>query len=1295
QYTFDKDSQVNCLARWPHILQIQTIPLDERHSIGVVDLRTCLQAVAQCSPEIVNHQEFDYTVYASDYSEPDIPLVGQGMLSWGLDPNSDPQSQQLVTGRVTRNLMALFGKGNSDTLEVRLKLTAVRKVQPRGNMESQHRHTQSFHSQPDATNSEWNSFIQSNPGLGHSVDVSRFSSPSILQGRMDPSAPDMRYAEPRPENLSFQQNRPPSTAPTPIPAPAEDSLPQLPQLPQQPTQPIQPAQLPPPPTSDIIGPEKPARPSRPSSRASRSRAPTGRPRGRPRKKPLDAGHTSGAEMTDADDGPQRKRAKVVTQVDYNTTAPFSSHPDSLRVAASTSGSLRNMRPVGAAGGVPAGNHFQDIPRAPTPVPNASQQQKRPSVAIPRKGSMAGFETYQMQSSQPSLQMGMSMGMSQDARSPTDSIAQSPDQGYTPGESPADLGSSPPVPRTSAYPQSSPAPSSPTLPPVDSGFMSGGIEDFFDEDDLAQDLPRQEGLPDMLPKLPLQKPAPRRSNPREIFPRSGLSHPQAFSFQEVNPGPQEMLPQASLFNPHGRVKALNRPQVAPLQATPSEHQGLNRAHVAPLEATPSEPKEPTRAHDAPLEATPSEPKGPNRAQPEPINQSQTTASAGLQGWNTEVLVAEPPLVDPPTTERLVAELPTAEPQGTGVEQLKAEPSPLQAPFIASAATEPTLARPSARVSQVLSAPVLLPPIRRASPRTTSLPPPPVPASDPVMQTFLTLPQLPDIPQSEGPCPLGEDGEQPKYNKNLVKKQSIKDRLETAIAKGEMPPFCNNCGAIETPTWRKIWTQEHQGVPGFHEFSDKPGCVTCIDILERNPEGKPTLYRLVKKNLGGDDLRIDWKELLLCNPCGIWLAKFKGHRPPDRWDKDASRLNQPRKKRGQNGEKSRSKRQRTKSDGQMNPTSDAYPMTDPYGPEDGDSPKDEQNGEDGSRSRRQSTQYTEREQSQPTQPTMLSLPGPSENRAPGSTHSRGSGTANSPIPIDDTADAPGNLGGTRRLLFPSPRKDGVPKVLGELAVNIVQTAPDFQHPKPATSDKENVNLAANRAATPSPPDDDDLDQELFGTPPPRPSTPPPKSAQNGPFKTPTRPTPSHRPITRSISRSIRSVKSGAKSPSQALLQLQRTPSKTPRSVSGGAINFSLGLSFSASKRRTPRPNPAHAHFALDSHVQFDSPFTATMNQLLSEANEFTNGSPSHGLVDMDLSSLPNLHSDDVMQQLAAANSQLDFGSFLPADMGLSSSPPLLRGGQGHHHTFPGMDESAIAEMWAKLSAATADGPDEKAA
>ncbi|KAB5575634.1 hypothetical protein GE09DRAFT_1092771 [Coniochaeta sp. 2T2.1] len=962
QYTFDRDGQVNCLARWPHILHIQTVPLDDRTSIGVIDLRTCLNAVAQCSPEIINQQDFDYTVYATDYSEPDVPLVGQGMLSWGLDPNNDPQSQQLVTGRVTRNLMALFGKGNSDTLEVRLKLTPVPKMQhraepPRSNTPQQHQqhqqhhqqhqlhqqhqhqphqhqhhqthqhhHTQSFTSQPDAANSEWNSLIDSNPNIGHSSGP-RFPSPQIPQARMNNSTPDTRFAQPQPEHQSYQQSRPSSTAPTTLKAPPpEKSLPPLPQQQQQ-TPPTPPAQLPPPPTSDIIGPEKPARPSRPASRQ-RSRA-TGRPRGRPRKKPLDGGHTSGAEMTDGDDGPKRKRAKVIPQADYNTTAPFSSHPDSLRVAASTSGSLRNMRPVGAAGGLPAGNHLQDVPRAPTPVPNASQQQQqqtRQPPLMPRQNSMSGLEAYQMQQTQPSVQTSMSMvSMFQDARSPTDSIAQSPEHGYTPDQSPADLGSSPPVPRTSAFPRSSPAPSSPTLPPVDSGFMSGGMEDFFDEDDMGQDLAAQDGLPDLLPKLPLQKPAPqrRRQQRQEIMSDNNFSQPQqTFLFHEVNPGPQELLPQTSRFIPAGPAKPLNRVQAvqaaqatiigtfeakgppAPAALPPTRRQlQLQRSHTAPvpqrydpglavetppLSKAPFEvPVESVEQADTPTskapqvqeptpqaDATPFQPqttvdessikRRPSQPDLEPFTRSQEIPAEEQSSLApapvTDSAMAEAPAVESPVLMAPVPEPLLARPPAFEPNQREARSEPFHAILAPPAATS---APQSAPTSQEPQSGLALPPMRPASPRTKSLPPPPVPASDPVMQTFLSLPPLPEVPQSEGPCPPGEDEEQPKASKNFVKKQSIKDRLETAIAKGEMPPFCNNCGAIETPTWRKIWTQEHHGAPGFYEFSDKPGCVTCIDVLEKTPQGQPTLYRLVKKNLGSEDLRLEWKELLLCN------------------------------------------------------------------------------------------------------------------------------------------------------------------------------------------------------------------------------------------------------------------------------------------------------------------------------------------------------------------------------------------------------------------------------------------------
>jgi hypothetical protein len=95
--------------------------------------------------------------------------------------------------------------------------------------------------------------------------------------------------------------------------------------------------------------------------------------------------------------------------------------------------------------------------------------------------------------------------------------------------------------------------------------------------------------------------------------------------------------------------------------------------------------------------------------------------------------------------------------------------------------------------------------------------------------------------------------------------------------------------------------------------------------------------------------------------------------------------------------------------------------------------------------------------------------------------------------------------------------------------------------------------------------------------------------------------------------------------------------------------------------------------------DTPFTATLNQLLSEANDFTSGSPAHGLMDIDLSALPELNSDDVAT-LANAGA-MDFGNFLSAEMGLPSSPPMLRGHQMNFGNVLGAD--AVEDMWAKFS------------
>jgi len=919
-YTFDRDNQVNCLARWPHILHVQTVPVDERNTIGVIDFRTCLQAIAQCSPEIVNQQENDYTVYAFDYSEPDTPLVGQGMLSWGLDFNNDQQQQQqqLVTGRVTRNLLAILSNGSRETLEVKMKLTAVAKMHQRSGFSSLDglNMPKSAHTPIDTTSSEWNSFIQSNPMLGHSGNLTSIHSPALPPTQFNTSMSENRpvdfrpeYPQHQPEYAQHQPVRPQSIPPPTLPPAPMANPPPPPNTsfpPPTTTNSSRPAGPPenapsPPVTSSIENPiEKAARPaSRPSSRASRrSRVPTGRPRGRPRKTPLETGNTSAAEeaTTDGDDGPQKKRAKI-TQAEYSAAAPFGSASDSLRVTASTAGSLRNMRPIGAGGVASAGSQVQDVPRAPTPVPDMSRLPKhhmRKGFEKSKSEVMIGSESglpYQSRFSQPTMQRSLSM----DGQSPPESAMHSPDPGYTPEDSPGDIGSSPPVPRASAYMRTSPVASSPILPPmplpqVDSGFMSGGIDDFFDEEQMLQDLPQEQNqdLPQrpggQLKRAPTQIANKPNSRKNSRAPQKQPDHQNSsFSFKEVNPGPPELLPTKSIYNPTLQVKSLISRDAAQAVETSFKRLEAETVVMAPpvdmgeapsevdvasfhrmvADATAIPPQ--GRAADLPLQRATTEPapflsklEQPSQERSishQPVLESahdvpdmemseapvQPTQLTDDQSQSFSIADAQPqPLDEAPRNE-----VPEAPQQEEISETTMGPPESLPAPECP--APEPVLTLPTNPISKPESVPV----------STLSLPI--VPASDPVPEPPLTFPQA---FMSEAPCPASDTCDS-RYNKNLVKKQSIKERLETAIEKGEMPPFCNNCGAIETPTWRKIWTQEHQGVPEFHEFSDKPGMVTMVDILQRDSEGKPLAHLLVKKNLGPKDDKKLWKETILCN------------------------------------------------------------------------------------------------------------------------------------------------------------------------------------------------------------------------------------------------------------------------------------------------------------------------------------------------------------------------------------------------------------------------------------------------
>jgi hypothetical protein len=142
-----------------------------------------------------------------------------------------------------------------------------------------------------------------------------------------------------------------------------------------------------------------------------------------------------------------------------------------------------------------------------------------------------------------------------------------------------------------------------------------------------------------------------------------------------------------------------------------------------------------------------------------------------------------------------------------------------------------------------------------------------------------------PMSDAPTP--SDAGNPRSGSGARRKKYIKDKMEQAIAAGEMPPHCKNCGEIDTPTWRKAFTRIECGAPSEVQLTkDTAGTgVIAYEVIEPTEEngGLPS-YRVFKNNVTREEKngRL-FEELNLCNPCGLWLIKKCSMRPRKLWDK----------------------------------------------------------------------------------------------------------------------------------------------------------------------------------------------------------------------------------------------------------------------------------------------------------------------------------------------------------------------------------------------------------------------------
>ena len=479
----------------------------------------------------------------------------------------------------------------------------------------------------------------------------------------------------------------------------------------------------------------------------------------------------------------------------------------------------------------------------------------------------------------------------------------------------------------------------------------------------------------------------------------------------------------------------------------------------------------------------------------------------------------------------------------------------------------------------------------------------------------LPQCPEKSEISNPRSRAGNGAGAK------RKKAIQSKLELSVAAGEMPPFCENCGAIETPTWRKAWVKVHSGTPEHVKISEEEGGIVAWQSLMTDSDGNVCLYRIVKRTL----LPIDegFTEILLCNrkcmylaakemsnriaACGLWLHTRKCMRPKEIWEKtqrdpDEKRKRAPRAKKAttiplsaQANEGPSSHGSNVQSDG-SSPANDTKPdstVEEVY-------PLPQMNRHRASSEQVKSSKSNSNDMDQASAAMAL-------QRAIQSSPARLMGTEHAPIQVEALTPKP-----TRRVLFPSPRHTGDllletenSSKLGNKDFTTNSRAVDLPpRGDDSQSDKENC-----------PPDDDETFDHLF-------------EDTQGPIS---------RPATPSPSRNSRS-------------QLFKTPRKTttpdrPLPTTGDFFSSTAKALLLPS---TPKRTPTRSSVQILGEM---SPFSVQWNQILSEGNHI---SPSAANTDfLPLPQLGNTPGGRVRQGFDFT--QFDSGDFLSTDAPMPSSPP----------------------------------------
>lgn len=143
---------------------------------------------------------------------------------------------------------------------------------------------------------------------------------------------------------------------------------------------------------------------------------------------------------------------------------------------------------------------------------------------------------------------------------------------------------------------------------------------------------------------------------------------------------------------------------------------------------------------------------------------------------------------------------------------------------------------------------------------------VPASDPIIPPRLQHSHswagpMSDFPTMETQAPPTADDPKSRHSTGAKKVKQIQARLDKCIREGQVPPYCENCGAIETPTWRRAWSKEVEGSEELANELAKDPTSLFWEALEKDEQEQVVKFKLIKKTLLDTDK--DYAQILLCN------------------------------------------------------------------------------------------------------------------------------------------------------------------------------------------------------------------------------------------------------------------------------------------------------------------------------------------------------------------------------------------------------------------------------------------------